>query len=98
MVRLASERAWWFGPARAPLVLGMRALAFVHRVDPSAYAHRSEDCRGCLRFLKLELKERSRLFRVLHGILNPCFDRVLEGLLTPQEMADGKRVAKDLYG
>lgn len=98
LVRLASRRAWWFGPARAPLVLGMRAMAWLHRVDPGAYALRSEECRGCLRFLKLELKERSRVFRVMNDLINPHFDRIRDSLLTPEEIAESRAKASSLYG
>lgn len=98
LVRICERRAWWFGPARFPLVVGMRVMAKLHRIDPSVYALRSDECLGCLRFLKLELKERSPTFRRLNKLINPHFDRIRNSLLTQEELAEGRRKAHDLYG
>ena len=98
LVRICEKRAWWFGPARFPLVLGMRGMAKLHRVDPNDYDIRSEECLGCLRFLKLDLKARSPTFRFLNRVINPRFDRIRNSLLTDEELAEARRLAGDLYG
>jgi hypothetical protein len=98
LVRVCEGRAWWFGPARFPLVLGMQAMAWMHRIDPHVYDLRSDECLGCLRFLKLELKERSPIFRRLNKLINPHFDRIRDSLLTPEERAEARQRARDLYG
>jgi hypothetical protein len=97
LVRICERRAWWFGPARFPLVLGMRAMAMLYCIDPSIYDVRSEECQQCLRFLKLELKERSAAFRLLNKLINPHFDRIRNSLLTEDELAESRRKARALY-
>ncbi len=48
------------------------------------------------KLLKLELKARSGSFRLLNGIINPYFDRIRNSLLSPEELAESRRKAKDL--
>ncbi len=95
LVQICSERAWWFAPARWPLVTGMRVLAKWHGIDPHDYAvaHARQECRGCLRFIKSELKEKSPLFVALNARINPVFNRLRNGLLTREEVAEAKRIA-----
>ena len=97
LVRRCSDRAWWFAPARWPLVTGMRLLAKYHAIDPNDYAVRREECRGCLRFIKTELKDRSPAFVWLNDRINPRFNRLRNSLLTPEELAEAKRFAKEAF-
>lgn len=91
LVEAAYGRARWFCLVREPLRLGMLLLGKLYGVRPEAYEILSEDCRNCPRLVKLELKERSALFRLLNALVNPAFDRLMERLLTEQE----RRAAKD---
>ncbi|MBI2303148.1 MAG: nitroreductase [Chloroflexi bacterium] len=93
LVRIAYLRAPWFRVLRGPLKWGMMALGWLYRVDPRAYAVPIEGCVGCLRFTKTELRERSAMFRWLNARINPLFDRILESIVTPDEVAEAKRYA-----
>lgn len=93
LVEAAYARAWWFRLVREPLRLGMLLLGRLYGVNPGAYDVRSPACRGCPRLVKLELKEKSALFRLLNNLVNPYFDRLLERLLTEREMQEAKDFA-----
>ena len=95
LVKKAYERAPWLRLIREPLRFGMTAMARLYRIDVREYLVRSEECRGCPRFLKAALKERSALFRFLNEKINPLFDRILESRLTAEEIAESKRHAKN---
>lgn len=41
LVRTAYQRAPWFRLVREPLRLALRGLAWLHRIDPAAYAVRT---------------------------------------------------------
>ncbi|MBI2856914.1 MAG: nitroreductase [Chloroflexi bacterium] len=93
LVATAYRRAPWFRLVREPLKWGMLAMGRLYRVDPRAYSVPTPGCAGCLRFTKTGLRERSGLFRWLNARLNPLFDRVLESIVTQQEVAEAKRYA-----
>jgi hypothetical protein len=93
LVKLCKERAWWFHYFRAPLIAGMRLLAAWHGIDPRAYRVRSAECHGCLRFMKTALKEKSRIFCFLNNSINPIFDKIVERLVTEEELLGAKRYA-----
>jgi hypothetical protein len=94
LVRIAYARAPWFRLVREPLRLGMRGLAWCHRIDPDEYEVRTPSCYGCMRFYKVALKEKSALFRWLNDRVNPHFDALLERLVTAEEMRDAKAHAR----
>jgi len=94
LVNLCCERKWWFYYFRLPLVMGMRILAAWHRIDPRDYMVRSEDCYGCIRFLKTALKEQSPVFRFLNDRINPVFDKVVGKIVTKEEIREAKDFAK----
>jgi hypothetical protein len=94
LVKLCSERAWWFYYLRAPLIAGMRLLAAWHGIDPRAYWVRSETCRGCIRLMKTALKEKSTIFGFLNNSINPVFDKLVERLVTKDELLEAKRYAR----
>lgn len=95
LVRIAYQRAPWFRLVREPLKWGMISMGWLCRVDPRVYLVPTEGCIGCLRFVKTELKERSPLFRWLNTRINPVFDRIMESIVTREEVAEAKRYAAD---
>jgi hypothetical protein len=94
LVSIAYQRRPAFRLLREPLKLGMRLLARLYRVDPSAYDVRTPACYGCVRFTKLALKEKSALFRWLNDRVNPLFDAWLDRIVTEHEMQLAKRYAR----
>lgn len=90
LVGSAYASAWWFRLVREPLRAGMLLLGKLYGVDTSAYDVKSPACRACPRLVKLELKERSRLFRLANALINPHFDRLIERLLTERELQEAK--------
>ena len=66
-------------------------MGLLWRVDVNCYDVRSPACAKCPRFLKLALKERSRVFRALNSLVNPLFDKLLERLV-PEEEQERSRV------
>lgn len=95
LVRIAYQRAPWFRVVREPLRLGMRSLAWLHRIDPAAYLVRTESCHGCMRFYKVALKEQSALFRWLNDRVNPAFDALLARIVTAEEVREAKAHARE---
>lgn len=91
LAEAAYGHAWWFRLVRVPLRLAMLLMGWLYRVDVSAYDVRSPECRGCPRMVKLELKERSALFRLLNSLVNPHFDRLMDSLTAEAE----RQAAKD---
>lgn len=94
LVKLAYQRAPWFRVIREPLRLGMRAMAAWHRIDTADYEVCTAGCRGCLRFYKTALKERSATFRWLSGRVNAVLDTLLERIISPAEMRGAKAYAR----
>lgn len=90
LVEAAYARARWFRLVREPLRAAMLLLGRLYGTDPAQYEVRSPSCRGCPRLVKLDLKERSALFRLLNGIVNPRFDSLIERLLTEREMQEAR--------
>jgi len=93
LVRLAYRRAPWFRIVREPLRLGMVLMGKWHRIDPDEYEVYTAGCRGCIRFTKIALKEESASFRWLNDRANPVFDRILESIVTKEEVSEAKRYA-----
>lgn len=92
--RLCYRRAWWFRLFREFFATGIRCFAWLHRIDPRQHTPRAPTCTGCIRFRKNILKNRSALFRWLDGHLNPVFNRVRDSLLTPDELAAARDLAR----
>lgn len=95
LVRLAYGRRWTFRLVREPLRMGMLFLGWYHRIDPREYVVRTESCRGCMRFRKTALKEKSATFRWLNDRVNPQFDRIMESIVTEGELEAAKRHARE---
>jgi hypothetical protein len=69
LVRTSYNRAWWFRIIREPLRYGMVIMGKLYGENHSNYPVKSDECQGCVRFIKTGLKERSSLFRFLNGIV-----------------------------
>lgn len=93
LVQLCYARTWWFRLFREPLLAGMRLLARWHHINPCDYAVRTPACYGCIRFMKVALKEKSPTFRWLNFRIDPFFNRVRNALLTEEEIAQARAFA-----
>lgn len=96
LVRLCYERTWWFRVFREPLVAGMVIMGRIYRVKPEEYEVRSQECQGCIRFLKTALKERSSLFRLLNSLIDPLFNRLRNSIVSEQELQEARDHARSL--
>lgn len=90
LVEIAYQRRPSFRTLREPFRLGMLFFSTLYRIDPNEYEVRTPQCRGCMRFRKLALKERSSLFRSLNSFFNPIFDRHLERIVTEEGLQEAK--------
>lgn len=94
LVEIAYRRKPSFRLFREPFRLGMRFFSVVYRIDLDEYEVRTPQCRGCIRFHKLALKDRSPLFRRLNSFFNPIFDRQLERIVTERELSEANDYAR----
>lgn len=95
LVELCYKRNLWFRLFREPLILGMRVMCWWHRIDPREYEVRHERCYGCIRFMKVALKEKSPAFVRLNDLTNPIFNSLRDSIVTPEEKEEAKRFAKE---
>jgi hypothetical protein len=95
LVKTCYERVWWFKTIREPLRAGMVLMGKLYGVNHDDYPVKNEECQGCVRFTKTGLKEKSSLFRLLNGIVNPVFDRIMETIVIPEEVLEAKKYAKE---
>lgn len=95
LVELCYKRKLWFRLFREPLILGMRIMCWWHRIDPREYQVRHERCYGCIRFMKVALKEKSPVFVRLNDLVNPVFNSLRDSIVTPEEKEEAKRFAKE---
>ncbi len=93
LVRIAYQRRPWFRLVREPLKTGMIFMGWLYRVDPRSYSVAESSCIGCVRFTKQGLRQRSGLFRWMNARVNPRFDRMLESIVTPEEVAEARQYA-----
>ncbi len=98
LARLAYQRHWWFPLLREPLLLGMRTLAWRHRIDPRSHGVCNPDCHGCIRFMKAELEEKSATFCFLNDMIGKRFSSLRDARLTDDERAEAKRIAWEAMG
>lgn len=94
LVTAAYERRPLFRLVREPMNWGMRFFSRLYCIDPDEYEVRTPACRGCNRFRKTALKERSLLFRHLNGLINPVFDRCLDNIMTEEERSKAREHAR----
>ena len=95
LVKLAYKRTPGFILFRTPLVMGMRLMAWWHSIDARRYPAGNPECKGCVRFMKNELKEKSPTFRWLNDRVNPVFNRWRDAAVTPEEKAAAKAFAAE---
>ena len=98
LARIVYRRHWWFPLVREPLLLGMRLLALRHRIDARKHAVRNQECRGCIRFMKAELEEKSPTFRFLNERIGERFTQLRNARLTQAEIEEAKRFAREAMG
>jgi hypothetical protein len=90
LVAIAYQRAPWFRLFREPLKLGMRYLAFFHRIDAREYRVRTPGCYRCIRYYKTALFGKSAVFRWLHNRFNPIFNKLIARIVTDEERKQAK--------
>jgi len=95
LARIAYQRCWWFPLVREPLLLGMRILARWHGIDARSHGVRNRECRGCIRFMKAELEEKSPIFRFLNDRIGKRFSALRDARITQEERDEAKRYAQE---
>jgi hypothetical protein len=95
LVAIAYRKKPVFRLFREPLKMAIRVLSWFYTIDPDEYEVRTPSCRGCIRFYKLALKESSGMFRWLNNKINPFFDRILESIVTEEELKNAKDYGKN---
>jgi len=98
LIRIVYRRHWWFPLLREPLLLGMRLLAQVHSIDSGRHEVRNPECKGCIRFMKAELEEKSPTFRFLNDMFGRKFTALRDSRLTGSELDEAKRYAREAMG
>lgn len=91
---ICAKRVWWFRAFCEVLASCVRLYAFAASVRTDEHKSRSSMCKTCIRFRKNILKESSPLFNWLDGLLNPIFNHVRNGLLTPEELDRARLLAR----
>jgi hypothetical protein len=59
---------------------------------------RNPECRGCIRFMKAELEEKSATFRLLNNRIGARFSALRDARLTLAERDEAKRFAREAMG
>ncbi|MFC1920203.1 nitroreductase [Chloroflexota bacterium] len=90
LVAIAYKRAPLFRLFREPLKMGMRYLAWIHRVDARQYKMRTPNCYQCIRFYKTALFGKSVSFRWLHNRFNPVFNKLIARIVPAEERKKAK--------
>lgn len=98
LARIVYRRHWWFPLVREPLVMGMRILAWWNRIDARKHAVRNPECKGCIRFMKAELEEKSPTFRFLNDRIGDYFGHLRNSRLTGEELDEARRFADKAMG
>ncbi|HAH04944.1 MAG TPA: nitroreductase [Elusimicrobia bacterium] len=98
LVKLCYDRAPWFRLVREPLALGMRAWAWRHGIDPRQASRGHLDCRGCMRYLKDQLKARSWAFRWMNDRIDPVFNRLRDTMVSEDEIEEARVFARQAAG
>jgi hypothetical protein len=98
LARLVYQRCWWFPLVREPLLLGMRILALGNGIDTRSQEVHNPECRGCIRFMKAGLEEKSPTFRILNDLIGRRFSALRDARLTRVELDEAKRYARESMG
>jgi len=70
--------------------MGMRWLAWIHRIDAKEYKVRTPGCYQCIRFYKTALFKKSVSFGWLHSRFNPIFNKLIARIATDEERKQAK--------
>jgi hypothetical protein len=73
----------------------MRILAWRNDIDVWKHAVHRPECRGCVRFLKAELEEKSGTYRFFDKLIGPRFKKLRDSMLEESEFREAKRIAHD---
>jgi hypothetical protein len=95
LIQRCYKRHWWFRMIREPLVLCMRILAWWNGIDARKHAVERAECRGCVRFMKTELEEKSATFRFFDKRIGSHFKTLRDSMLQPEEFREAKRIAAE---
>jgi len=89
------EKHWWFHIVRDPLVWGMKFLAWVHGIRADRYLVTKRVCKGCLRFTKAELEQKSPTFNFLNRFIGPWFKDVRGGIISEEDKKEARKLAEE---
>ncbi len=89
------EKHWWFHIVRDPLVGGMRFLGWVNGIDAYKHPVKKSECKGCIRFLKAELEQKSKTFNYLNQYIGPRFSNIRNNMLSEEELKAAKDFATE---
>src|SRR5208282_1525596 len=95
LIRRCYGRHWWFRVIREPLVWGMRILAWRNGIYARSHGVRNPECRGCVRFMKAELEEKSDIFIVLNKHIGPRFKLLRDSTLSREDFDEAKHRARE---
>lgn len=85
----------WFHLVREPLVWGMKYLAWVNGIDANKQAVKQSYCKGCIRFMKNGLEEKSATFNFLNRFIAPWFAKLRNRMVTEKDMNAARQRAID---
>ena len=94
LIQRSYGKRWWFRLLREPLVWGMRLLAWIDGLKEWKQKGVNPECKGCVRYLKSELEEKSPLFRWLNKFIGPPFKKLRDSALEQAEFGEAKRRAQ----
>ena len=94
LVEIAYKRKPLFRIFREPLKISMKIFSKIYRINPEEYEARTPSCRGCIRFYKVALKEKSKVFSFLNKLINPLFDKIIESIVSEDELSQSKEYAE----
>ncbi|KAA6344548.1 hypothetical protein EZS27_007818 [termite gut metagenome] len=89
------QKHWYFHLVRDPLVWGMQFLAWCNGIDAKKQVVRKTYCKGCIRFMKTGLEEKSATFKFLNRFIGPWFGDFRNGMLTEEDKKEARQRAMD---
>jgi hypothetical protein len=73
----------------------MKYLAWVNGIDARNQPVRQSYCKGCVRFIKNGLEEKSATFRFFNRLIAPRFGKLRNGMVTREDMEAARQKAID---
>ena len=64
-------------------------------IDARCHTVRNPECRGCIRFMKAELEEKSPTFRLLNNLVGKTFTTLRDARVTREERDEAKLFARE---